>query len=109
MKSLLLITFLLFSGACFAQYKDTSVRDEKVILHLSKYDHQVKTGKGFFYSGLGIMLASSALLLVKEDAEEYAGAVGLIGGTFTTYGFFTLLDSRRHYNRAHMGNNTAIR
>ncbi len=97
MKKALTLLALIISLSGYGQRIDLGAPvAAKIDLHIIKESQELKTGKGFFFTGLGMMMASSALLLVKESPQEYAGAVGLIGGTFATYGFFTVLNSGRY-------------
>lgn len=100
MKSLLLLAALLISLQGYSQINSQDSRGEKINLHLQQKAYEESTGKAFLITGFAISAASPIFMIGRaEYKQEYASAICLVGGAFSTYGFFHILNSGRHLKK----------
>lgn len=116
MKKLLPI-FLFACLSATAQKSDYAIATEnkvslvpdKVDLHMKKYEDQMRTGKGFLFTGSAIIAIAGGIVIANDKNQNLGMATGMIGGVFQLFGFFNIADARRHLKKAWAAERIATR
>jgi len=110
MKKLITLALLFFTFNSYSQ-KLTLDKNEKIDMHLLLYQQEQKEGKAFVITGFAIGLAGVLIGQgTGKDKDEFANAMGMIGATFSAYGFVSIFNSGRHLKKVKwLSESTAIR